>query len=124
VIHTQPFSSSARSSATQAPISVSGAELSDPGLDLARVARAVHVTPAHLVRRFRAELGVTPMAYLWQRRVGAGIDLLTHSGLPVGEIAARTGFKTVYHFSRRVKAHAGVPPTRLRGERWGTYSSG
>jgi hypothetical protein len=28
------------------------------------------------VRRFRAELGVTPMAYLWQRRGGRRIDLL------------------------------------------------
>jgi AraC-like DNA-binding protein len=94
------------------------AHLADPRIDLARVAGAVHVTPAHLVRRFRAELGVTPMAYLWQRRVAAGIDLLTHSGLPVGEIAARTGFKSVYHFSRRVKAQAGAAPTRLRRERW------
>ncbi len=82
------------------------------------MARAAHVTPAHLVRRFKAELGVTPIAYLWQRRVATGIDLLAQTGLPVGEIAARTGFKTVYHFSRRVKAHAGVPPTEVRRARW------
>ena len=94
------------------------ANLADPDLDLARLARAVHVTPAHLVRRFRAERGTTPMAYLWEQRVAAGIDLLTGTGLPVGAIAARTGFKSVYHFSRRVKAQAGVSPTRLRAERW------
>ncbi len=92
--------------------------LADPDLDLDRVARAAHVSPAHLVRRFRTELGVTPMAYLWQRRVATGIDLLVHTGLPVGDIAARAGFKSVYHFSRRVKAHAGVPPTQVRRERW------
>jgi AraC-like DNA-binding protein len=92
--------------------------LADPGVDLERVARAAHVTPAHLVRRFRAELGVTPMAYLWQRRVAAGIDLLTNTGLPVGVIAARTGFKSVYHFSRRVKEQAGAPPTSVRRRSW------
>jgi AraC family transcriptional regulator of arabinose operon len=70
------------------------------------------------VRRFRAELGTTPMAYLWQRRVATGIDLLTHTGLPVGEIAARNGFKSVYHFSRRVKQQAGMPPTAVRRQRW------
>jgi AraC-like DNA-binding protein len=92
--------------------------LADPAVDLEQVARAAHVTPAHLVRRFKAELGVTPMAYLWQRRVATGMDLLTYTGLPVGDIAARTGFKSVYHFSRRVKEHAGAPPTVVRRESW------
>jgi AraC family transcriptional regulator of arabinose operon len=94
------------------------AHLDDSEITLARVARAAHVTPAHLVRRFRAELGITPMAYLWERRVAAGIDLLTHTGLPVGDIATRVGFKSPYHFSRRISEHAGRPPTAVRRERW------
>jgi AraC family transcriptional regulator of arabinose operon len=93
-----------------------GDNLADPDLDLARIARAAHVTPAHLVRRFRAETGVTPMAHVWERRVAAGIDLLSDTGLPVGTIAARTGFKSVQHFSRRVRAAAGKPPARVRRE--------
>jgi AraC family transcriptional regulator of arabinose operon len=94
------------------------AHLADPGLDLSRIARAAHVSPPHLVRRFRAELGVTPIAYLWQQRVAAGVDLLEHTGLPVGDIAARAGFKSVYHFSRRVKEQNGSAPTELRRDRW------
>ena len=92
--------------------------LADPTVDLEQVARFAHVSPAHLVRRFRAELGTTPIAYLWQRRVATGADLLANTGLPVGEIAARTGFKSVYHFSRRVKEHTGKSPTQLRRESW------
>jgi AraC-like DNA-binding protein len=92
--------------------------VADPELDLQQVAAAAHVTPPHLVRRFRAELGVTPMAYLWQRRVAAGIDLLVHTGLPVGDVAARAGFKSVYHFSRKVREQTGLPPTELRQESW------
>jgi AraC-like DNA-binding protein len=94
------------------------AHFADSGVDLAEVAGAAHVTPAHLVRRFRTELGVTPVAYLWERRVAIGIDLLANTGLPVGEIAARTGFKSVYHFSRRVRERAGRPPTEVRRARW------
>jgi AraC-like DNA-binding protein len=93
-------------------------QLGEAGIGLEQVARAAHVSPAHLVRRFKAELGVTPMAYLWERRVATGIDLLTHTGLPVGQVAARTGFKSVYHFSRRVKSHAGIAPTELRRRHW------
>jgi AraC family transcriptional regulator of arabinose operon len=94
------------------------AHATDPDVDLARAAAAAHVSAPHLVRRFRAELGVTPMAYLWQRRVAIGIDLLTGTGLPVGAVAERAGFKSVYHFSRRVKAHSGMAPTALRRTRW------
>jgi AraC family transcriptional regulator len=94
------------------------AHLADPDVDLAQAARAAHVSPPHLVRRFRAELGITPMAYLWQRRVATGVDLLKHTGLPVGVVAERAGFKSVYHFSRRVKAATGSSPSALRGEQW------
>jgi AraC-like DNA-binding protein len=92
--------------------------VTDPELDLQEVAAAADVSPPHLVRRFRAELGGTPMAYLWRLRVAAGIDLLVHTGLPVGDVAARSGFKSVYHFSRKVREETGLPPTELRRERW------
>jgi AraC family transcriptional regulator len=94
------------------------AHLADPDVDLAQVARAAHVSAPHLVRSFRESLGVTPMAYLWQRRVATGVDLLKHTGLPVGVVAGRAGFKSVYHFSRRVKAATGSSPSALRGARW------
>jgi AraC-like DNA-binding protein/quercetin dioxygenase-like cupin family protein len=100
------------------------AHVADPDVGLAEVAAAAHVSPPHLVRRFRAELGITPIAYLWQRRVATGVDLLKHTGLPVGDVAARSGFKSVYHFSRRVSEVTGRSPTRLRRERWDGTAAG
>ena len=94
------------------------AELHDPELDLTALARACNVSAGHLVRVFRRETGLPPMEYLWQRRVSVGVDLLANTGLPVGAIAARCGFKTVYHFSRRVKQATGMSPTDVRRRRW------
>jgi AraC-like DNA-binding protein len=94
-----------------------------PDVSLERVAAAAHVTPAHLVRRFRAELGITPIAYLWRRRVATGVELLSNTGLPVGEIARRSGFRSVYHFSRRVREATGLAPTELRRRGWSQTTS-
>jgi AraC-like DNA-binding protein len=94
------------------------ANLHDPALTLEHVARAAHVTPAHLIRSFRAAHGTTPKAYLWERRVALGVDLLANTGLPPAAVAERCGFKTVHHFSRRVKLATGLPPAALRIARW------
>jgi AraC-like DNA-binding protein len=94
------------------------AHLPDPGVTLSDVARAAHVTPAHLVRAFRAEHGTTPIAYLWERRTALGVDLLTHTGLPIEVVAGRCGFRTAHHFSRRVRQATGHPPGALRRHRW------
>jgi AraC family transcriptional regulator of arabinose operon len=96
--------------------------LHDPALTLERIAAAAHVTPAHLIRSFRAVHGTTPMAYLWHRRVALGIDLLANTGLPPAAVAERCGFKTVHHFSRRIKAASGLPPGALRRARWAAHS--
>jgi AraC-like DNA-binding protein len=94
------------------------ANLHDPKLTLADVARAAHVTPAHLVRSFRAAHGTTPMAHLWERRVALAADLLANTGLPIAAVAERCGFKTVHHFSRRVRDGTGLPPGALRRASW------
>jgi AraC family transcriptional regulator of arabinose operon len=94
------------------------AHLEDAALTLDDIAAAAHVTPAHLVRGFRTEHGTTPVAYLWQRRVALAADLLANTGLPLAAVAQRCGFKTVHHFSRRVKAATGLPPGALRRARW------
>jgi AraC-like DNA-binding protein len=94
------------------------AHLHDPRLTLGDIAAAAHVTPPHLIRSFRAEHGTTPKAYLWDRRVALGVDLLTNTGLPIAAIAGRCGFATPHHFSRRIRQATGLPPATLRRERW------
>ena len=93
------------------------AHLGEP-LTLDMIATAAAVSPPHLIRMFRQELNTTPMAYLWERRVTQGIELLRQTGLSVGEIAERCGFRTSYHFSRRVRQAAGLSPLEVRHQAW------
>jgi AraC-like DNA-binding protein len=92
-------------------------ELARP-LSLRALADAASVAPAHLTRLFNAHVGTTPMAYVWGRRVDAGVELLTGTGLPVTTIAERCGFRTSFHFARRVRRATGLTPTELRRRAW------
>jgi len=83
-------------------------------LVLRQIAEAASISPAQLIRLFRAQLNTTPIAYLWSHRVAMGIELLEQTGLPVGLIADRCGFQTSYHFSRRIHAATGLTPLEVR----------
>lgn len=83
-------------------------------LTLDDLAQAASLTKAHLIRLFTRHLGQSPIEYLWQVRVTQGIELVRTSGLRLSEIASQTGFKSIFHFSRRVRAACGVPPSEIR----------
>jgi transcriptional regulator GlxA family with amidase domain len=90
------------------------ARLAEP-ITLDQLAAAAAVSPPHLVRLFRAHVGMTPMAYVWERR---GVALLEQTGLSVKAIAEMCGFQTSYHFSRRVRLATGASPREVRRRAW------
>lgn len=89
-------------------------------LTLDQIAAAVSVSASHLIRLFRAQLRITPIAYLWNQRAAAAVELLRYSGLSLQSIADRCGFQNVHHLSRRVKQSTGLTPTQIRHRSWGS----
>lgn len=83
-------------------------------LTLNHLTQCASISSAHLTRLFRSQLGLTPIEYVWHQRVKRGVELLEHTGLTVEQIATRCGFKTSYHFSRRIKEVTGRTPTQVR----------
>lgn len=83
-------------------------------LRLSELARIAGWSPRHFCIKFRRQFGVSPMAYLIQRRLHAAAALLRGTELPVGEIGERVGYPDRYYFSRHFKMCFGVPPTALR----------
>ena len=88
------------------------------GLDLAQIGRAAGVAPKHLGKLFVRHLGITPIRQLWRVRTARGAQLLTETGLSLGEIAERVGCQNPFHFSRLIRQAFGVSPRQLRTERW------
>lgn len=87
-------------------------------VQLADLAEAASVTAPHLVRLFRRELGVTPIALLWQWRVERARGLLSDTGLSVSEIGYAVGFTSSHHFSRKFRDIVGVSPKAFREQAW------
>jgi AraC-like DNA-binding protein len=83
-------------------------------LDVAAMARVAHVSPAHLIRTFRAVFGETPHRYLQRRRVERAMELLRETERPVTEICFSAGFKSLGTFSRTFRAIVGESPSAYR----------
>lgn len=82
-------------------------------ITLADIARAAGASPFHLVRAFRADTGLTPHAYVLDRRVRLARALL-RDGMPIAGAAIRAGFCDQSHLNRRFKSLTGVTPGRYR----------
>lgn len=87
-------------------------------LTLGDMARAARVSKQHLLRLCRLEGKGTPIEQLYLRRLEVAADLLSHTGLSVGEIAERCGFANPFHFSRKFKQAYRTSPLNWRKELW------
>jgi AraC-like DNA-binding protein len=71
----------------------------------------LHAHPAHLVRAFGREFGISPHQYLTGRRVDLARRLLL-DGMPPGLAAAEAGFYDQSHLARHFKHVLGTSPGR------------
>jgi AraC-like DNA-binding protein len=78
-------------------------------IQLSTLAGACGVSRFHLIRLFRAGVGVPPHAYLKQRRVAHAVVML-RNGVPVATIAYACGFADQSHLTRAFKQTYGFPP--------------
>ena len=62
---------------------------------------------------FRDHVGVTPKRFARIVRFRHALDLV-HGGVPLGEIAARTGYYDQPHMNAEFRVHAGMTPQAIR----------
>lgn len=86
----------------------------DKPLTLADIANAAAMSPYHFARSFRAAMGVTPVRYVWERRIALARQLLRNPGMPIAEVAMACGFSGQSHFTTAFRQATGLTPAAFR----------
>lgn len=66
--------------------------------------------------RFSALVGIPPIRYLTQWRLGAARQRLREKHVSIGQLAHEVGYESEEAFSRAFKREFGVSPARWRDE--------
>lgn len=79
------------------------------------LARRVDLSHNHLTRLFHAEMGMTIVQYIRDRRLILARHLLTHTTLPIKAIAIQVGMTDLQQFNKYIRRGLGTSPRALRG---------
>ena len=83
-------------------------------IDLESLAATAGLSVFHFARAFKQSEGVTPHAFILERRIAKARELLTGTSLPLAEIALAAGFADQSHLARRFRQAVGVSPGTFR----------
>ncbi len=78
------------------------------------LAAAVCLSPSRFAHLFTEQLGRSPMRALRDARLLHAARLLEVTELPVGRVAAASGFTSAFHFNRVFRQRYGMPPGAYR----------
>jgi len=83
-------------------------------LKLKDMAERVYISPQYLSGLFKKEMNMTISDYIAKIRMERAKELLKDTGLSIGEIAEKTGYKDIRHFSTMFKRLTGLTPSEFR----------
>lgn len=90
------------------------AHIDDPELNVERLASEVGVSRAHLHRKMKDLIGMTPSDYIRNIRLKRACELLKRQDIEVTQVAYKIGFTSQPHFSSHFKRYTGFTPSEYR----------
>lgn len=89
---------------------------------VAELAREASLSRAALARRFTAEVGLPPLAYLTDWRMRLAREALLEDGGTLASVARQIGYASEYAFAAAFKREVGEAPGRWRAKQQGRAS--
>lgn len=91
--------------------------LTMPSPPLTLLAKKIGRSEAQMLRIFRQEFGVSPIAYLLERKLEQAMLMLRDTAFTIKEIAGKLGFEDEFYFSRLFRKKCGKSPREYRQSR-------
>lgn len=82
------------------------------------MAELIELSVPHFQKLFKNEIGISPMAWLWERRLEKARELLETTFWQLKQIGNAVGMPHGSHFTRDFKKKYGVAPTEYRKHYW------
>ncbi|MDE6631448.1 MAG: helix-turn-helix domain-containing protein [Muribaculaceae bacterium] len=92
------------------------AHIDDPELNVEKLASEVGVSRAHLHRKMKELIGMTPSDYIRNIRLKRACELLRRPDIEVTQVAYKIGFTSQPHFSSHFKRYTGFSPSEYRAK--------
>jgi len=86
----------------------------DGTVRIADLAREIGLSARHLGNHFHAAYGISPVAYVRQRRMERARLLLTQTNTPISRIAADVGIPDIQAFNKAIRRAFGASPREVR----------
>lgn len=92
------------------------ANIDDPAFNVEKLSTEVGVSRAHLHRKMKDLIGMTPSDYIRNIRLKRACELLRRPDIEVTQVAYKIGFTSQPHFSSHFKRYTGFSPSEYRAK--------
>ena len=89
----------------------------NPQICTDEVCKAGNISKATLRRKFQKHCGVSPKQYLLKLRLDKAVTMLINNEYSIKEISAKCGFNDEKFFSKTIKKHYGISPSKFAEKR-------
>lgn len=83
-------------------------------INLQHLAQSIGYSLDHFRFLFKEETGISPKKYILQKRIALAKKQISHSNLPLVEIASSCGYDDYYQFATYFKKEIGMAPSQYR----------
>ncbi|QSR19678.1 AraC family transcriptional regulator [Novosphingobium sp. KA1] len=78
------------------------------------IAEACRLSPCYFIRTFTETVGVSPYAWLIERRIEQACVLIGDNVMPIAQVALECGFADQSHLTKAFLKQMGMTPARWR----------